>query len=193
MTRPKGIPEAVEAAKMARRTVPDLELHLFGDPDTSNPQALSRTELERLCDAPGVHWHGQVSGAEVPAVIARHHAVMLLSHREGLPRTLVEACASARAVVATDVTGCREIIRDGNNGILVPLGDAEAAARALVSLAMDDPRRAALARAGRALFEAHYSEAHVKARFMEFYRSALKERPPSPGRSADEAEAGRRR
>lgn len=65
---------------------------------------------------------------DVPAVLTQHHVVMLLSHREGLPRALVEAAAAARAIVATDVTGCHEIIRHEREGLLIAKGDVAAAA-----------------------------------------------------------------
>lgn len=66
---------------------------------------------------------------------------MLLSYREGLPRSLVEAAAGGRPIVATDVAGCREVVRDVQEGILVPLGGIDAAARALTTLAGDPDLR----------------------------------------------------
>jgi glycosyltransferase involved in cell wall biosynthesis len=98
---------------------------------------------------------------------------MLLSAREGLPRSLVEAAAAGRAIVATDVPGCREVIRHGQEGYLVRLGDIDAAARALVDLSSDAALRRRLAAAANARFQARFTAAAVKAVFAELYRSQI--------------------
>ena len=125
MIQPKGIVEAVEAVRRARAAGAPVELHLFGDPDPDNPRSIPQATLERWSKEPGITWHGRV--ADVAQVWRQHHVAMLLSYREGLPRSLVEAAAAGRPIVATDVAGCREVVRDGQEGILVPLGDIDAA------------------------------------------------------------------
>jgi glycosyltransferase involved in cell wall biosynthesis len=83
-----------------------------------------------------VEWLGHV--ADMPALFARADIVVLPSYREGLPKGLIEAAACERALVATDVPGCREVIRDGVDGLLVPAGEWEPLAKAIARL-LDDP------------------------------------------------------
>jgi glycosyltransferase involved in cell wall biosynthesis len=96
MIRPKGIAEAVEAVRRARDAGASVELHLFGDPDPANPLSIPQATLEGWSAAPGVAWHGHV--ADVARVWREHHIAMLLSYREGLPRSLVEAAAVGRRI-----------------------------------------------------------------------------------------------
>ena len=151
MIAPKGIAEAVASVRLARERGAPVELHLFGTPDPENPTSYTEADLRRWTAEPGIHWHGRSEDAA--AVYRDHHVALLLSHREGLPKSLVEAAASGRAIVASDVVGCREVVRDGVEGLLVPLGDVEAAAWTLARLAGDPTLRAQMGRAGRARFE----------------------------------------
>ena len=108
---------------------------------------------------------------------------MLLSVREGLPKSLVEAAAAGRPIVATDVPGCREVVRQGREGFLVPFGDIDAAAQALVQLAGDRALRLRLGAAANARFQERFTVAAVKAVFTNLYRSLLS----APGRKGGAA------
>jgi glycosyltransferase involved in cell wall biosynthesis len=169
MIRPKGIVESVEAVQRARAAGALVELHLFGDPDPDNPRSIPRVTLERWSAEPGITWHGRV--ADVAQVWRHHHVAMLLSYREGLPRSLVEAAALGRAIVATDVAGCREVVRDGQEGILVPLGDIDAAARALTTLAADPDLRYRLGAAANARFHERFTADAVRQKVRNLYLS----------------------
>jgi glycosyltransferase involved in cell wall biosynthesis len=103
---------------------------------------------------------------------------MLLSVREGLPKCLVEAAAAGRPIVATDVPGCREVVRQGREGFLVPVGDTDAAARALVQLAGDRALRLRLGAAANVRFQERFTLAAVEAAFARLYRSLI----AAPGR-----------
>src|SRR5438309_623175 len=84
------------------------------------------TELRRWSSEPGIRWHGRTP--DVSEVWRTHHVAMLLTwYREGVPRSLIEAAASGRPIVTTDSPGCRDLVRDHQEGILVPLRDIEAA------------------------------------------------------------------
>ena len=96
---------------------------------------------------------------------------MLLSYREGLPRSLVEAAAAGRPIVATDVPGCREVVRNGQEGILVPLGDIEATARALGTLAADPSLRYRLGAAANARFRERFTADGVRQSMRNLYLS----------------------
>jgi len=171
MLKPKGIAEAVAATRRARALGASVELHLFGAPDPSNRTSYSEFALQAWATEPGIHWHGAVK--DVARVHREHHIAMLLSYREGLPRALVEAAATGRPIIATDVTGCREIVRDTKEGLLVPLGDIEAAAQALVTLAADAQMRTRMGAAALARFHERFSEDVVKTTLTKFYRGLI--------------------
>ena len=170
MIWPKGIAEAVEAARRARALGAPVELDVFGRPDRSNPRSIPAKVLLQWSSLPGIKWYGHA--ADVAKVWRDHHvALFLSSYPEGLPRTLVEAAAAGRPIVTTDVTGCREVVRDGVEGILVPPGDIEAAARALAKLAADSNLRARMGAAANARFRERFTAEAVKQTVRNLYRS----------------------
>jgi len=172
MIKPKGIAESVAAVRRARALGAPVELHLFGEPDRSNRTSLSEADLRAFAAEAGVAWHGPTT--DVAGVWREHHVAMLLSHREGLPRALVEAAASGRPIIATDVAGCREVVRNGVEGVLVPLGDVDAAARALARLAGDAALRARMGSAARARFAVRFTVDAVMDVVGELYGRLLR-------------------
>jgi glycosyltransferase involved in cell wall biosynthesis len=169
MIRPKGITEAVAAVRRVRAAGMPVELHLFGDPDPANPRSIPEATLLQWSSEPGITWHGRV--ADVARVWRDHHVAMLLSYREGLPRSLVEAAAAGRPIVTTDVPGCREIVRDGREGILVPPRDIDGPARALMTLVVDPGMRNRLGAAAHARFHERFTAEAVKQTVRNLYRS----------------------
>lgn len=161
MIEAKGIADAVQAVRRARALGAPVELDLYGAPDPSNRRSCSEAELRQWSEEPGVRWHGPTS--DVAEIWRTHHVAMLLTwYREGVPRCLIEAAASGRPIVTTDSPGCRDLVRDRHEGILVPLRDTEAAARALAELAEDAGLRARLGNAAHARFAALFTEAAVR-------------------------------
>jgi glycosyltransferase involved in cell wall biosynthesis len=142
---------------------------LFGTPDPSNRMTFTDADLKAWSQQDGIHWHGPAS--DVAKVWREHHIAMLLSYREGLPRSLVEAAASGRPIITTDVAGCREIVRDGVEGFLVPRGDADVAARALARLAGDPELRHRMGAAAQARFQERFTEEEVIETVERLYRS----------------------
>jgi glycosyltransferase involved in cell wall biosynthesis len=177
MLRTKGIAESVAAARRVRAQGHAIELHLFGTPDPANRDSCTALELKAWAAEPGIYWHGAAD--DVARVWRDHHVALLLTYREGLPRALVEAAASARPVIATDVPGCREVVRDGLEGVLVPPRHAEAAALAMRRLAIDAPLRQRLGDAAHIRFLQHFTEAHVREKIGGLYRSLAAEIKPS--------------
>ena len=171
MVRTKGIAEAVAAVRGARREGAPIELHLFGPPDPANRRSLTQRELEAWGAEPGIAWHGATT--DVARVWREHHVAMLLSYREGLPRTLVEAAATGRPIIATNVPGCREVVRDGVEGFLVPRGDVGGAVERLVRLAADPGLRVRLGAAAHRRFKERFTEDAVKAAVEAVYRQLL--------------------
>jgi glycosyltransferase involved in cell wall biosynthesis len=153
----------------ARAAGAAIELHLFGDPDPANRTSIPDATLLQWSQQPGISWHGRAD--DVAKIWRDHHVAMLLSYREGLPRSLVEAAAAGRPIVATNVPGCREVVRDGIEGILVPLGDADVTARALVKLAADPGLRNRLGAAANARFHERFTADAVKRAMRNLYRS----------------------
>src|ERR1051325_2996610 len=161
MIEAKGIGDAVEAAQRARALGAPVELNLYGAPDSSSRRSGSEADLRAWSQQSGIRWHGPTD--DVAEVWRTHHVAMLLTwYREGVPRSLIEAAASGRPSVTTDSPGCRDLVRDRHEGILVPLRDTEAAARALVELAEDIELRARLGSAAHARFAALFTEAAVR-------------------------------
>jgi glycosyltransferase involved in cell wall biosynthesis len=173
MLIPKGIAETVEAVRRARAQGAPIELNLYGEPDPSNRRSFSEEQLRRWAAEPGIAWHGPTE--DVARVWRENHVAMLLSYREGLPKALVEAAAAGRPIIATDVTGCREVVRDGTEGFLVPRGDVDAAARALVRLAGDAGLRERMGAAAHARFQERFTEAAVIRTMTEFYAELCKQ------------------
>ena len=136
----KGVGEAVEAMRLLRARGVALRLWLAGTPDPDNPRSIAQGQLRQWQDEGLVEWLGQVD--DVAALWHRAHIAVLPSYREGLPKSLLEAAASGRPMIATDAPGCRELVRDGSNGLLVPLRQAPPLADALERLATDPGLRA---------------------------------------------------
>lgn len=167
MLRSKGIAAAVEAFSLAQERQPDIELHLYGDVDPANPTSYSRAEMGEFIARGRVFWHGFQK--DVPAIWRDNHVAMLLTDREGMPRTLAEAAASARPLIATDVPGCREIVENGVNGFLVPHGQREAARDAILRLAEEHVLRERMGAASRTRFEAHFTLERVSSLVLALY------------------------
>jgi glycosyltransferase involved in cell wall biosynthesis len=106
-------------------------------------------------------------------VLGMANVVCLPSYREGLPKVLLEAASCQRAIVATDVPGCREIVRDGENGFLVPPRDAESLAKALEVLLGDPLRRKAMGVEGRRMVESDFSDKSVALATVAVYNEAF--------------------
>jgi glycosyltransferase involved in cell wall biosynthesis len=168
----KGIDLAVEAVRLARARGIPVELSLYGSPDPSNPKAIPEQTLRNWSAEPGIEWHG--STRDVAAVWRAHHVCCLPSRGgEGLPRTLLEGAACGRAVVTTDVPGCRTLIRDGQEGLVVPAEDPAALADAFARLAANPMLVARMGEAARARVLGGFTERHVMEAVKRLYRSLL--------------------
>ncbi|GAA0789276.1 glycosyltransferase family 4 protein [Marinobacterium sediminicola] len=128
----KGIFEYLAAARIVKKTYADAEFIILGGLDSFNPTALSESELQAVIDEGLVIYPGHVSS--VHEWIANSHVFVLPSYREGFPRSTQEAMATGRAVITTDVPGCRETVIDGVNGFLVPPWNPDALAQKMIYL-----------------------------------------------------------
>jgi glycosyltransferase involved in cell wall biosynthesis len=168
----KGVGEFVTAARALRARGFRARFVLAGEPDHGHPSAVPVRTLEHWRDAGDVDWLGWRD--DMPALIAQSHIVCLpSSYGEGIPRILLEAAASGRPIVATDSTGCREIVRHGENGLLVPAGNCEALVAAITQLIENAPLRAAMGTRGREIALSEFSLEQVIDANLNVYRSLL--------------------
>jgi glycosyltransferase involved in cell wall biosynthesis len=172
MLREKGVIEFVEAARILETEGVAARFALVGAPDESNPANITVGELRAWQEQGIVEWWGHRT--DMPEVL-RQAAIVCLptSYGEGIPKTLLEAAASARAIVATDVPGCREIARHGENGLLVPARDARALAEALKQLILDSSLRQRMGKRGREIVEAEFSVAKIVKDTLAVYEELL--------------------
>lgn len=173
----KGVGVFVEAARRLQAMRAPVEMHLVGDTDDGSRDAVPRQTLARWHAEGAVRWSG--FRTDMPAVLRDANVVCLPTlYREGLPRALTEGALAVRSLVATDVPGCREIVRHEDTGLLVPPGDAGALAAAIDRLAADPALRHRLAQRARSLALAHFSDAAVIDRTLAIYERLL---PLPPG------------
>jgi glycosyltransferase involved in cell wall biosynthesis len=174
MLREKGVLEAVGAIRRLRARGLPIALVLAGPTDPDNRGSLTPDVLSALAAEPGIEWLGPV--ADVRTVWRRAAiAVLPSTYGEGVPKALLEAAACARPIVATDAPGCREVVRPGETGILVPPHNVEELAEAIAALAGDPARRSAMGRAGRALIQREFTEDIVARQTLVLYQTALQE------------------
>ncbi len=151
----KGIRTLVAAHRLLRAQGSDVALLIAGTPDPANPASVSQAEAEAWGREPGITWLGHVD--DIASVWGRAHIAVLPSRREGLPKSLLEAAACGRPMVATDVPGCREVAIPDQTGILGPPDDPPALAAAIETLAQAPDLRARFGRAARKLAEERFA------------------------------------
>jgi len=179
MIASKRIADAVEAVRLAQTLAPGITLDLYGAPDPNNPVAIGEAQLRAWSALPGITWHGATNN--ILDVWTRSDAAILISTGEGLPRSLVEALASARAIITTDAPGNRIVVEDGVNGLLVPPGDVEAAAHAVAKLAGDRELLRRMGKASRARFEDGFTLQAVTTTTVSLYRRLIAARRQTTG------------
>ncbi|MCH2340093.1 MULTISPECIES: glycosyltransferase family 4 protein [Stutzerimonas stutzeri subgroup] len=171
LLKDKGVVEFIEAARILRERGIDVDMRIVGAPDFSNPTSISKAEFNRWSSENQVRMLGHRN--DVANQYSAAHIVCLPSYREGLPKALVEAAACGRAVVTTDVPGCRDAITPGVTGLLVPARDAAALAGAIQEL-IDNPRqRQQMGLAGRELAERAFTIEKIVDQHMTIYKELL--------------------
>jgi glycosyltransferase involved in cell wall biosynthesis len=168
----KGVFEFVESANEIRKTHPDIEFWLVGDVDLGNPASLTSQQLQDWATAGVIKWLGYRN--DVAEILKQCHIVCLPSYREGFGKVFVEAGATQRAVVATNVPGCREAVEDGRNGLLVEPKNVGELTAALIRLLDDDQLRLRMAAEGRNRAENEFSSATINKQTIAVYQQVLK-------------------
>ncbi len=168
----KGIKEFVDAARILKSRGSNARFVLAGSPDPENPSAIPEQQLVDWHTEGCVEWWGY--RADMPAVFSQAHVVCLPSYYgEGIPKVLVEAMACARAIITTDMPGCRELVEPGENGLLVPSRDAEALADALHQLLQDPSRCARMGQTGRQIAESEFASPRIISETLDIYAELL--------------------
>lgn len=171
MLRDKGVIEFVEAARSLKAAGVVARFVLVGETDPGNPTAISADQLRGWADEGIVEWWGHQT--DMKKVLAQANVVCLPSLREGVPKVLIEAAACGRAIVTTDAPGCREIVRNGENGLLVPVRDSKSLADALGLLINSAPLRIQMGAKGREIAVAEFSVERVVNETLGVYRELL--------------------
>ena len=168
MLRDKGVGEFVDAAHRLHQAGVAARFVLVGYPDPENRASIPVEQLRSWHGQNGVEWWGWEE--DMAWVWRQVHIACLPSYREGLPKALLEAAACGLPIVTTDAVGCREVVRHGDNGLLVPVGDAHALADALRILISDADLRGLMGKRSRARAEREFSSERVIGETLEVYR-----------------------
>ncbi|MBC8020835.1 MAG: glycosyltransferase family 4 protein [Methyloceanibacter sp.] len=167
MLADKGVLTLIEAFALLEKRGTALQLLLAGDCDRENPGSLAPEQLREFASLYGVQWVGHVT--DIREVWARAHFAVLASRREGLPKSLLEAAACGRAMVATDAPGCREIAIEGETALTVPVDNTEALADAMAKLAGDPGLRRRFAANARRLADNKFSAEAIGRQTVALY------------------------
>lgn len=168
MIRSKGLDVLIGAHDLLRQRGIPLKIELYGRLDHDNPEGVSESEITNWTGREGVTWHGHTD--DVREVWQQADiSVLPARSREGMPRALLEAAASARPLIVTDVPGCRQFVRHEVEGLIVPPEDTTALAEALARLASDPSLRQRMGRAARQRVIDGFTETHVVKQIAAAY------------------------
>ena len=169
----KGVGEFVKAAKILKQEKVNCRMALVGNPDLENPDPLPKSLIEQWNLEGLVEWWK--NREDMPEVFSRSNIVCLPSYHEGCPKVLIEAAACGRAIVATDVPGCREVVSQNENGFLVPVKNPEALAESIKILVQSPKKRAQMGQRGREIAVEKFSEEKVIKKNLDIYNMLLQE------------------
>ena len=167
----KGVGEFVQAARNLKKQGADARFVLVGRCDEDNPAAIRLEQLGQWVSEGAVEWWGHRD--DMTVVYEGATLVVLPSYREGLPKVLLEAAACGKAIVTTDVPGCRDIVRDGINGILIPPRDPSALATAITRLLSDKSMRETMGCRNREMVEAQWAGPRIISQVLALYHDML--------------------
>ena len=170
----KGVGEFVEAARQLRSKGVGARFILVGDCDEGNPGSINPAQLHEWADEGVIEWWGWKDKME--EIYAQATIVCLPSYyREGLPKTLIEAAACGCPIITTDLPGCREVVRHGENGLLVRERDASALEQELALLINNPPLRMKMGVNGRNMAEQKFSSGKIIPQILELYKSVCED------------------
>ena len=163
----KGVGEFVESATALKQQGIDADFLLVGSVDSGNPESISAKQLEEWNRSGVVKWLGE--RADIAQLLAESHIAVLPSYREGLPKSLIESAAIGRPIITTNVPGCREVVKEGGNGFLVPARDSEKLAATIKRL-IDNPKLlTTMGKKSRLMAEQEFSIQKVTSKTLALY------------------------
>jgi glycosyltransferase involved in cell wall biosynthesis len=171
MLADKGVLEFVKAAQLLKKRGCSARFVLVGGVDISNPASFSEIEISAWVNKGIVEWWGHRT--DMPEVLATAQVVVLPSHREGLPKVLIEAAACGRVVITTDVPGCRDAIEPNVTGVLVPVDNVHHLAEAIERLISNPFQCKVMGDAGRAMAEKAFDVHDVVATHLQIYNELI--------------------
>ncbi len=170
LLKDKGVYEYVEAAERVKQEFPDARFQLLGKRDEHNPAVIPLKDLEKWQENGVIEYLGEVS--DVRDILSNADVMVLPSYyREGTPRSLLEAAAMGKPIITTDNVGCRDVVDQGVNGILVPIKNAPALSEAMLCMLQDENKRHQMGQAGREKIVREFDEKIVIDRCKAVYRS----------------------
>ncbi len=168
----KGVGELVKAARILKKDSVNCRVVLVGDPDPENPASISKDNLNNWNSEAIIEWWGYKK--DMVKIFEKAHIVVLpTTYGEGIPKVLIEAAASGRPIVANDMPGCREIVRQNINGLLVPPRDEKALAEAIKYLVNNPEKRKLMGERGREIAVSEFSEEKVVKETLAVYEKLL--------------------
>lgn len=167
----KGIAVFIEAARIVKAQGVNARFQIAGGITHNNPLAISQIEMENMVADGAAEWLGKVT--DMPALYKASTLICYPSYYgEGVPKVLLEAAAIGRPIITTDHAGCREAVRDGQNGLLVPIKDANACAEAIIELLSDRAKCASMGSASRKMAEEIFDVRLIVKTTLSVYQTA---------------------
>ena len=164
----KGVGEFVEAARSLKKILRDARFVLVGKPDPDNPASVQEKIINDWQNEGAIEWWGHHE--EMVPIFNSAHIVCLPSYREGLPKVLLEGASCGLPIVTTDVPGCREVVQNEANGILVPKCDSVALSNALQRLIANSELREQMGRRGREIVLEQFSSKIINSQTLDVYK-----------------------
>jgi glycosyltransferase involved in cell wall biosynthesis len=171
LLKDKGVFEYIEAAKILKNKNINVDFELCGDIDSDNPASLTNQDLVNIKKDGFVKVTGFSS--DIASVFSSTNIVVLPSYREGLPKVLIEASACGRAVVTTNVPGCKDAIEPNITGLLCKVKDANSLAKSIEKLILDNELRNSMGKAGRVLAEKEFDINNIIRKHLKIYERSL--------------------
>jgi glycosyltransferase involved in cell wall biosynthesis len=167
----KGIAVFVDAARIVKAQGVNARFQIAGGVTHNNPLAISQIEMENMVADGAAEWLGKVT--DMPALYQGSTLICYPSYYgEGVPKVLLEAAATGRPIITTDHAGCREAVRHGQNGLLVPIKDANACAEAIIELLSDREKCASMGSASRKIAEEIFDVRLIVKNTLSVYQTA---------------------
>jgi glycosyltransferase involved in cell wall biosynthesis len=172
MIREKGVYELIEAARILKKEGVPVEFLFAGGRYPENPSSLTADDIENIKKEGVVQYLGHVD--DMPQLISESDIVALpSSYREGTPRILIEAAAMEKPVVATDIPGCRGLVKNEVNGILVPVNNVNALVNAIRKLVENNELRVVMGRKGREIVKEEFDESIIVENTLNVYKELI--------------------